>query len=446
VKISRLLRPSTGSLGAMGALQTANLIGAAMGAINIVLISRWIGPTEFGVFSIIAGTAQVARQLCDSRSADLLVRFTPTASAGAPSELGALTWMCALLDALATVAAMGLVWILGDVIARFVFHGASADLVRTGCLLLLASVGSATAYGLLAARGRFRTVAVCELATTGATLLLTMLVLPRSQTATTMVLVSAGATAVGTIARILAASHAIRRAHGPALLTLSTLRAVPTMFARTWRFALGTNLFATTKLLRSGLPGLFVASMLSVHEAGFYYLGERIAAKVNVLLTPVHRVLFPALTRARHELDQRAIASAVQQAALMACVVGLPFIVVFGVAGRFTVPLVFGEAYRPGVVVVAMCVTGAAIGAGILAVTGPLMMSADRMALLNLTFLAASLVELITLAAGLPILGVTAAGLGVLGFYATASGTTLLATLGSRDLPTTLRAGVKVEA
>lgn len=439
------VRSSTGLLGAMGALQAATLINAAVGAVNIALVSRLIGPTEFGAFGIIAGTAQVARQLCESRSADLLVRFAPTASAGEPVELGALTWMCALLDALATVAAMGLVWILGSVIARLVFHGAPADLVRTGVLLLLASTGSATAYGLLAASGRFKTIAVCELAASAVTLLLTLLVLHRSRTVTTMVLIAAGAGAVGTIARILAASHTMRKSHATRLLTLSTLQAVPAMFSRTWRFALGTNIFSTTKLLRSGLPGLFVASLLSVHDAGLYYLGERIGAKVNSFLTPVHRVLFPALTRGRRDMDRRAIERAVQQAALMACLVGVPFILLFGLAGRFTVPLVFGEAYRPGVMVVAMCVTGAAVGSGILAVTGPLLMSADRMIVLNVTFLVASLVELGTLAAGLPVLGVTAAGLGVVGFYAIAGGTTLLATLGSRDWSAALRASVKME-
>lgn len=111
---------------------------------------------------------------------------------------------------------------------------------------------------------------------------------------------------------------------------------------------------------RDYLPRIFIGLFLSAEAVGFYAFATRIAGAVrDVIFTPLSAVIFPALASLKNnELEQKKILSEI---ILLLGLFILPIVVGAILIAPALVPLVFGESWNKGVVILQFILISAAV-------------------------------------------------------------------------------------
>lgn len=405
----------------VGKLQVAQIVAALCGVMQIVLITRALTPTDFGVWGLVISATALARQVFSSRSNALLIRYHARFGALEQRQARrAVVGLALLLDLAATALGALLLVALAAPLAAIVLHEpAHQPLVQLGALLLLCGLGNATAAALLSVEQRFGAIAITDAVSAVVTLLLVAPITILAPSVAALLLAIAGATLLQTAQRWMLATRGAVWTDAAKNRDWRALSALRPYAGELSRFVFGTNVLVTLKLIKGNVPGLFLGAALSPAQAGFYLLAQRIIDRMGAFIGPTQHVVFPRLSRALADGDWRAARRIYRDALGLNLLILLPFALVFAALGRWSVPFVFGAQYAAAVGVIQLVVLAFMVGS-VLMVHVPLLTAAARLLVVNAAYLAGIAAQLVVLLALAPRFGSIGAAWALLSFHAVA--------------------------
>lgn len=328
-------------------------VTAAAGIAGSVIVARWLGPDEFGVYRLVLGVVWAVEVLATLAFPAAVNKFV--AELAVP---GAARWRPAVVRFFVTRAALG--WavafaalvILRGPIARFYREEALALALLLGGLSVLPGAVSGIAAGALHGLGRFRRASAIAFAHSLVTLGLTLAAL------------AAGLGVAGLLVALLTANLV------QAGLTVAALRrALPVdrvplpaeLRERLRRFALVMGLLAVLNAVvweRSEV--FFLGRFADAPAVAFYSLAYTVAVQGRRLApAALGEALFPVFARLDGLADRRGLAAATAHATRYMAILGLPLALAGPLVSAPLIRLAFGEPYLPAAPLLAILLVAA---------------------------------------------------------------------------------------
>lgn len=330
----KLLRSD--SLLSIFVLGGGNIFGTIISAITLIIFSRQLGPSEFGLFSAVFALMQIVVKLVDSGTTTATERALARAHAHTPARVRSLLTVAAVLK-----LGLYLFWsTLGFFAASFLAHNylkiPDTTLIRQAILLSLGTVIFEYSTIAFQSAGRFGLVARITLAQATGKLLGGLLLLFNSAlNATTALWLYALMPALGSLAgwlqgRVIPVGLApvAWKQHSRLILSVAKWTSIATIAAT----------FA------DNLDTLIVQSLLNLHDTGIWSASARIAAFAQIIPWTIGSVLNIRVTRfheRRHLMAYLKKAKIIGLASALIIALALPF---SGLALTLTV----GPAYLSG--------------------------------------------------------------------------------------------------
>lgn len=346
----------------IGVLTVGNFAGAALGFVQIILVTRWLGPEQYGVAALVMSYPALLYGFLDARSSIATVKYL--GEFRAKGESSRALAMCKLgygLDLTIALMTFLLVAVTASWAGANVVHMPNiAPLILIYAVAFFPRALVGTSRAVLSVFGRFNLLAWTELFTTALRVAVILgLVLSGWGVAGVIWGNAVGMVASGVLLAMLA-YPLVWRAWGTSWLSGS------------WRELRGQR----REILRflffmdlSELLGLFVKQFDIVtlgyfrgpQEAGYYRLAKSLARIASYLVGPLQSVSFPRLALLAGAGKRSELKEIVKKLAFW---VGLPFGAV-GFGGILLVPwvmpLLVGPSFAPATVAAQLLMAGSAV-------------------------------------------------------------------------------------
>jgi O-antigen/teichoic acid export membrane protein len=346
-----------------GWLIAGKVISAVLSLAYLGMATRALGPTAFGQFVLILGTAQAIAALVSFETWQLVMRFgMDHVTAARPGALGRLIAFCMTLDVGGAILGAGIASVAVTQLAPL--FGWSPKLEGQSlafCFVLLASFRSA-AIGVLRMHDRFGASAFAE----------TML--PVFRMIGVLVVLSMGATVPRVLAAWAIAEFLTAVTHWVlAFRTLPPKRAwfrwtgmlsVPREHPGFWRFAGVTNAGSTMALFGKQFAILLVGAEVSPAAAGGYRIAHQLGQALANVSDMLSRATFSEIMRARSSEAVSDLRLLFRNASRIAMITAGIMIALLLLLGHIALGLLGGPHYASAFPLVLILGTAAAIDAG----------------------------------------------------------------------------------
>jgi len=413
--ISRMLRAVSKStfVISVGKLQASSVIGALSAGVQIFVIARCLGPNDYGIYALITTITFTARQVFDSRSSDIIVKYySQFSGANHRDKRLALFGIALLIEVLsAGLGSLSLI-AMSNWIAENVLHsGELIGVVHIGAALIMVTIGGSTARGYLAARMAFGWIARADITSAIVGLLLVLSVFlmhPNVYVLLCLSIIIYGSQTIISCggAWIVYRKTGMRLSHDD-LLLLSRLWAIGSRGPELIRFAIGLNVLSLLKLSQRNLAPIYLGILLSPVYAGYYALAQRIVGRIDTFTGAIQRVNYPMFTAAITKKDMSSIRNIWRRSILLTVGIASPFFLVLVPFAPLFVPLVFGSDYVKAIGVFQIVMVGHMIGLATIP-SSYLLQASGKIAVINVAYLTGFVVQAISiyfLTAGFQALG-----------------------------------------
>lgn len=378
-------------------------VGGVLSLAYLAIVTRTLGVTDFGRFSLILGAAMVIKMLVSFESWQIVVRYgQPHLAAGDSDALNRVLRFCILID-LASAMAGGLIAAIiivafGPVMELAPGMGMQAWLF---CMVMLITIRSSPT-GILRLFDRFDSAAAAETMIPIGRMIGAVLALALMPDITGFLIAWACAellcamTYWGLALRLggkqLGRWNAGRaldaRAENPGIISFLT----------------ATNIQTTLASVGQQLAVLIVGMFVGPAGAGFYRLANQLAQSLTKISTMLSRSIFVELSRTDTSHGMDALGTLFRRTNRLALIAGAVIIGLILTIGKPLLGLIAGEAFLPAYPLLVLLGIAACID--LVGVSfRPLLMATDRATLsLRITLVATALL-LVSQVALLPIFG-----------------------------------------
>jgi O-antigen/teichoic acid export membrane protein len=329
-----------------GILLFGNVIGLVVGLVQGIVLARYLGPGDLGIFALVTTLTATVNLLLDSRVWETAITFiTKFREEGNPAKAAAIVKLCYAIDLAAGLVGFLVVFSLADTLAHALLKDdTAAPLIRLFSVSLLLGVPVGTSSALLRIADRFRWLASLN---AGISLLKLVLVL---------IVVAAGGRLHGILVAVLGTSlvHAV-------LLFIVSTRAAVTLDLPPWHrqpvkllagqyrrvlgFAGYSNLVATSRMITSRADTLILGWLASPADVGVYRLARTISDPLTSLIGPLLNAMYPEFSSLAARRDFVSMRALPKTLSLGIGAIILPVCIFFTVTVGPIVPLLFGGAY-----------------------------------------------------------------------------------------------------
>lgn len=284
-------------------LFSATGITAAIGMLQGILTARLLGVASFGILGAITMFISVINKLVSFRMSELVVKYVGQFSQeNDQPRASAIFKSAAILEAIASVIAFCLAYLLAPVGAQYLAKDASTEsLFMLYGLILLANLISESSTGLLQIFDRFRRIAAISIIQSVITLLVISLVFFFKGGLTGILLGYLIGKVVGAVSLSCVAIMEATRRWGRYWwnVPVSILRP---QFKELTNFAISTNISASLSLINKDSELLWISFLRNPLETGYYKLALALANIVQLPISPLPQATYPELSR---EVAQR---------------------------------------------------------------------------------------------------------------------------------------------
>jgi O-antigen/teichoic acid export membrane protein len=274
----------------------AEVVIAACGLVQSVLMVQMLGVEGFGVWGVLATFVLTIERLISFRIGEFVVKYLTDALVAERQERGAATVALGYaVEVLTTLLAFAVAWLLAPAAARwFIKSPSAAEAFRLYSWIFVANLGLSVSVGVLHAFGAFRTLSFLDAGRAVATLGALAILAARNGTLTQVLVAILATSALYTIT-----VHAVAlRRLANRLRSVVWTRGWAAMRAE-WRavssFLLSTNFSATASLIAKESEALWLAYFRTPTEVAFYKLAYGLAhmpmLPIKAMTQPTYREL-----------------------------------------------------------------------------------------------------------------------------------------------------------
>lgn len=323
----------------------ANAAQSVLGGLYLVVLGRFLGVSDFGVFSVISALVAVGGQLLELRLQDVVARdFYRVDSEDQKFEgtEGARFIDLLLLDAVARLLPCLGLMLLSPWLMRTsqLPSDATSLLMIAAATFLLAKTGWGVTTGLLRVLGRTDLIALCLSADWGLRLLLTtVLALVWHLDIASALLVAMVVGGLCNVLQGLLAWREFSRRVGPVPLRQWRPSAAVARFASQRRLVVANLGISVSDLMAKDLDVALISSVLTADKVGLYKMAKSFVQVIWRAIDPFYLAIMPEVQKLWQHGDDNTLLHLVRRTAvrLLALSVAL-------VAMAFALVALFGEA------------------------------------------------------------------------------------------------------
>jgi O-antigen/teichoic acid export membrane protein len=331
-----------------GYLFSATGITSAMNMLQSILVGRVLGPSAFGVLAAIFSYTTVVNMFASFRMNELVVRYIGHYHENEDSHRASAVFKLAgLLEISSSVFAFLLVYLLAPLGAQYFAHDPSMlPWFRIYGVIVLANMLYETSSGLLQIFDRFRIMAILDVVSNGATLILVLIAFVAKLEFSAFVIAYMSGKIIGSVGiSFFALSEASRRWGRD--WWRSSLRSLRSEFRSIFTFAISTNLSGTISLVAKNSEMLWVSALLGTTQAGYYKTAMSLAGIIQLPIVPLPRATYPALAREIARKKWNNVRTVLRQGSILASAYSIPVTLGLIIFGKWVITLTYGSAYLP---------------------------------------------------------------------------------------------------
>jgi O-antigen/teichoic acid export membrane protein len=331
----------------VGRLWAAQGVALAAGAIQGVLVARWLGPAEFGTAALVIAVPSVVATIFDARAADAGIRYLGEFSAaGDARRASAFAKLGYLLDVGASSLALVVVAIIAPWAAAHIAHADVAGLMTLASAALVLRAPAVTSEAVLVTLERYPTLARTQFATALVKAIAAVALVGLGYGVSGMVLGWAAGSVLEGIVMTAVATRASSRAWSSPWWS-SSLSSLRQRRGEIARFVVWTDLSSLVGVATKQMDVIVVGSFAGQAAAGFYRLAVSLGQLGGFVAGPVQSILYQRFSRMRAAASLAQLRREASRAATHAC---LPL----AVLGLLAIPLtpfavrtIAGPSYAP---------------------------------------------------------------------------------------------------
>jgi len=320
---------------------SAGVVRLGLGFIASLLIARALGPSDFGVYAVLAATVGIVGTLAEGGLTEAAVLRISSVWPGAPRQADARArgffWLRLGLSTVIVVAGC----LLAGFIAARLLNDVDAGLLRWALLGIVATAASGALSAILQATGGFGRMSSLTLINTGLTAALALLLAALGQLNLLSALIVLG---IGTsLATFAAAARMLPPGWGLSLPKLADLKEEGKHLLDTGRWLWLASLFA---MFAANAEVLLLNQWIPLALVGTYALALNLATKADVVNQSLYTVLLPGVAN----LDVRSrLRGYVRRGLLRSAIICVVLLILIPLAQPLII-FFYGPDYAPSVI------------------------------------------------------------------------------------------------
>lgn len=331
-----------------GYLFSATGVSAALSMLQGILAARLLGPAHFGVLGAITTYASTANRFASFRMSEMVVRYV-----GHFQELNerqraaaAFKW-AVLLEAVGSLVAYGLIWLLAPLGADYFAHDISlAPWFRIYGAVVVANLMFESSTGLLQVLDRFRQIAAITAGQSVITLAIIFVAYINQAGLAAVVIAYMVGKVVGGVAITVTALFQARRKWGSGWWR-TPMNSLGSEKRNLLTFAFSTNLSGTISLVAKDSEVLWISAFLGTTQAGYYKLALALVNLLQLPVSPLPKATYPELAREIARNNWANVRYVLRQGSLLSLAYSLPVTVGLILFGKWLIALVYRPEYLP---------------------------------------------------------------------------------------------------
>jgi len=281
----------------VGRLWAAQGVALAAGAIQGVLVARWLGPSKFGTAALVIAVPSVVATIFDARAADAAIRYLGEFSAANdPRRASAFAKLGYLLDVGASSAGLLVVAIIAPWAARHVAHADVAGLMVLAAAALVLRAPAVTSEAILVTLERYPTLARTQVAMALVKALAAVVLVGLGYGIGGMVIGWATGSILEGIVMTIVATRAGRSAWKMSWWS-SALSSLADRRGEITRFVVWTDVSSLLGVATKQMDVIIVGSFAGSAAAGFYRLAVSFGQLGGFVAGPVQSILYQRFSR-----------------------------------------------------------------------------------------------------------------------------------------------------
>lgn len=359
-------------------LMARNAVSAAIAFLQGIILARWLGTGDYGLFALISTYVTIANQVVDFRIYEFVTKYVSEFwEKERKAECFAVVKAAYLLDIATGVLAFALVFTTARISASHILDSPShAGLVVFYAASLLFSTANGTATALLGVFGKFSWLGLYAMVYGAARFLFIVAVLAAQKGLPGVMAACVAAELLGGVLINVLAFKVVRERLWPfrGQARLSSLRS---RFREMAKFLAYTNANEFLALFTKNIDMMFLGYYRNPAEAGLYKLAKSFAGCLGLLSEPVYTAVFPALSRILAAGDRAGALSLARRITLISAAVFVPLCLMLVFFGPFLIRHTAGAAYLAAAPALGIMVFGGAIG-GVFVWVRPALLAVGR--------------------------------------------------------------------
>ena len=328
----------------------ANGAQAVLGGGYLLVLGRFLGPADFGTFSVVMALVSVAGLLLELRLQDVVAREFAHADegGGARADDGARILDLFFLEVVTrTIPCLGLV-LLSIPLARISHLPGEVVpvIVVAAAGFLLSKSGWGTSTGLLRALGRTDVIALCLSGDWGLRLVLTAVCFFISgMTIHLAVVITVVAGTVGNLAQIVLAGREFHRRVAPLSLVGWTCGGAMARLQKNRRLLAANFVMSASDLMSKDVDVAMISSILTADKVGLYKMAKSIVQSMWRAIDPFYLAIMPEVQKLWSRGDDDALRAFLKKTSLRLFALSVALVCVGGVGVMLFLQPILGAGY-----------------------------------------------------------------------------------------------------
>ena len=344
--VERILRNSTWLL-------SGQAIVSLLGFIQVIVITRTLGTTQYGIFALIVAYTTIIYQLLDSRLWETIIKYVPFfQEAHDDSRAIATIKLCYGIDFVMALAATIVLLATAQVASvLFIKDANQTQILMFYALWPLLAAPDETASAIVRLADRFdwlsyrniivavvKLVGILFVGFTGGGIAMVMVVL----------LISS---AIGSMIILFMAHRSM------IILDLDFWKRTPVSLLRQYyreliQFIFWNNLTATSQMLTNRIDIMVLGLFSTPATVGIYELAKRIVSQFNIIANPIYSAIYPEISKLVAKKDFDALRRVQFQVGRNMLFLVIPICIVTTLVSPWIIPLVFGNDFSATAILV----------------------------------------------------------------------------------------------